>query len=73
MTNGTEHICEVVGRTRHKMIQVEIQEAARQGARLIEVRLDFLAKAPHFQRLLENKPCPLMATVRRAAEGGRWT
>jgi 3-dehydroquinate dehydratase/shikimate dehydrogenase len=64
--------CVVIGRTRHKMVQVEIQEAAKGGARLIEVRLDFLAKAPDFKRLLANKPCPLVATVRRPAEGGRW-
>ena len=63
----------VIGRTRHKMVQIEIQEAARQGARFIEVRLDFLAKAPDFKRLLDNKPVPLMATVRRPVDGGRWS
>src|SRR3954451_18884848 len=66
-------ICVVVGRTRHKMMQIEIQEAARQGARMIELRLDFLAKAPDYQRLLAGKPCPLVATVRRVTDGGRWT
>jgi 3-dehydroquinate dehydratase/shikimate dehydrogenase len=65
-------ICVVIGRTRHKMVQLEIQEAAKQGARLIELRLDFLAKAPDFKRLLANKPCQLVATVRRPADGGRW-
>ncbi len=63
----------VIGRTRHKMVQVEIQEAAKRGARMIELRLDFLAKAPDFKRLLGNKPCPLVATVRRPADGGRWS
>jgi 3-dehydroquinate dehydratase/shikimate dehydrogenase len=66
------HYCVVIGRTRHKMVQVEIQEAAKRGARLIELRLDFLAKAPEPKRLLANKPCPLVATVRRPADGGRW-
>jgi 3-dehydroquinate dehydratase/shikimate dehydrogenase len=66
-------ICVVIGRTRHKMVQIEIQEAARQGARLIELRLDFLKRPPDFKRLLENKPCPLVATVRRPEDGGRWT
>jgi 3-dehydroquinate dehydratase/shikimate dehydrogenase len=65
-------ICVVIGRTRHKMIQAEMQEAARHGAKLIELRLDYLAKAPDFKRLLENKPCPVVATVRRAIDGGRW-
>lgn len=67
-----EHVCVVIGRTRHKMVQIEIQEAAKKGARFIELRLDFLAKAPDYKRLLENKPCPMVATVRRPAEGGRW-
>lgn len=65
-------LCVVIGRTRHKMMQVEIQEAAKRGARLIELRLDFLAKAPDFKRLLADKPCPLVATVRRPVDGGRW-
>src|SRR5438477_11195047 len=70
--SANKHICFVVARTRHKMVQIEIQEAAKQGARLIELRLDFLAKAPDFKRLLANKPCELVATVRRPADGGRW-
>jgi 3-dehydroquinate dehydratase/shikimate dehydrogenase len=66
-------ICVVIGRTRHKMVQIEIQEAAKQGAGFIELRLDFLAKAPDFKRLLESKPCPLVATVRRPQDGGRYS
>jgi 3-dehydroquinate dehydratase/shikimate dehydrogenase len=72
MQPGSEHICVVIGRTRHKMVQIELQEAAKRGARLIELRLDFLAKAPDFKRLLANKPCQLVATVRRPDDGGRW-
>lgn len=66
-------ICVVIGRTRHKMMQTEIQEAAKQGAELIELRLDFLAKAPDFKRLLDNKPCAVVATLRRQQDGGRWS
>jgi 3-dehydroquinate dehydratase/shikimate dehydrogenase len=54
------------------MIQVEIQEAAKRGARMIELRLDFLAKAPDYKRLLQDKPCPVIATFRRPQDGGRW-
>src|SRR5262245_28128237 len=72
MPSAAERICVVIGRTRHKMVQIEIQEAAKRGARLIEVRLDFLAKAPDFKRLLAAKPCALLATVRRQQDGGRW-
>jgi 3-dehydroquinate dehydratase/shikimate dehydrogenase len=55
------------------MVQVEIREAAKQGARLIELRLDLLKRAPDFKRLLTDKPCPLIATVRRPEDGGRWS
>ena len=73
MVKGNSFICAAIGRTRHKMMQIEIQEAAKRGARLIELRLDFLAKAPDFKRLLADKPCPLIATVRRPSDGGRWS
>jgi 3-dehydroquinate dehydratase/shikimate dehydrogenase len=73
MPKDFEHICVVVGRTRHKMIQIEIQEAAKRGAQMIEVRLDFLSKAPDFKRLLANRPCEMVATARRPADGGRWS
>jgi 3-dehydroquinate dehydratase/shikimate dehydrogenase len=67
-----DRICVVIGRTRHQMMIAEIQEAAKQGARLIELRLDYLKKAPDFKRLLANKPCQLVATARRLPEGGKW-
>ena len=54
------------------MVQVELQEAAKRGAQMIELRLDSLAKAPDFKRLLANRPSAMVATVRRPADGGRW-
>src|SRR5207245_11307794 len=66
-------LCTVIGRNRHKMIQAEIQEAAKRGAQMIEIRFDYLTKAPDFKRLLALKPCPLIATVLRQEDGGRWT
>jgi len=65
-------ICVVIARTRHKMMLAEMQEAVRRGAQLLELRLDFLAKPPDFKRLLADRSCPLVATVRRPADGGRW-
>src|SRR5947207_15714382 len=72
MASGAERICVVIGRTRHKMAVVEMQEAAKRGARLLELRLDFIAKAPDLKRLVERKPCALIATIRRPSDGGRW-
>ncbi|MBX9678350.1 MAG: shikimate dehydrogenase [Gemmataceae bacterium] len=69
----TTRICAVIGRTRHKMMQMEIQEATKRGARMIELRLDFLSKPPDFKRLMAVKSCPLVATVRRVEDGGRWS
>jgi 3-dehydroquinate dehydratase/shikimate dehydrogenase len=54
------------------MVQIEIQEAAKHGAQMIELRLDFLAKALDFRRLLATRPCEMVATVRRPEDGGRW-
>ena len=68
-----ERICVVIARTRHKMMQAEIQEAAKRGGTFLELRLDYLSKAPDFKRLLANRPCPMVATVRRLEDGGRWT
>lgn len=72
MSLGVARICVVVGRTRHKMVAVEMQEAVRRGAQFMELRLDFLAKAVDFKRLLPFKGCPTVATVRRPSDGGRW-
>src|ERR1035438_7082749 len=70
---ATPVTCAVIARTRHRMMQAEIQEAAKQGAKLIELRLDFLAKPPDFKRLLDKRPCLMLATFRRQIDGGRWT
>jgi 3-dehydroquinate dehydratase/shikimate dehydrogenase len=67
-----ERVCVVIGRTRHRMVVAEIQEAAKRGAKMLEIRLDYIARAPDFKRIIENKPCPLVATIRRREEGGRW-
>jgi 3-dehydroquinate dehydratase/shikimate dehydrogenase len=67
-----DRVCVVIGRSRHKMIQAEVQEAAQRGAKFIEIRLDLLSRTPDLKRLLLNKPCPLVATIRRVSDGGRW-
>ncbi len=72
MQASIERVCVVIARTRHKMVMAEIQEAAKHGAKMIEIRLDFLTHGPDLKRLLENKPCPLVATLRRRDDGGRW-
>ncbi len=71
MLEAPDRVCAVVARTRHKMMQVELREAARK-AKFVEVRLDFLAKAVDFKRLQPHKECAWLGTIRRPADGGRW-
>ena len=72
MELGMDRVLVVVGRTRHKMVVAELQEAVKRGAKFIELRLDFLAKAVEFKRLLPCKLCPWVATLRRPTDGGRF-
>ncbi|MFN4258072.1 MAG: shikimate dehydrogenase [Gemmataceae bacterium] len=66
-------ICVVIGRGQQQVVEQEMREAARRGAGLIEVRLDYWTETPDLSRLLAQKPCPLVATVRRPQDGGLWT
>src|SRR5882724_8920887 len=72
MELGVDRVLVVIGRTRHKMVVVELQEAVKRGAKFIELRLDFLAKAVEFKRLAPHKQCPWVATLRRSIDGGRF-
>jgi 3-dehydroquinate dehydratase/shikimate dehydrogenase len=69
---SSDRVLVVIGRTRHKMVVAELQEAVKRGAKFIELRLDFLAKAVDFKRLAPLKQCPWVATLRRPADGGRY-
>ena len=66
-------ICVSVGRGRHQMMIAEYNLLADQGAELVELRLDFIRRAVNLKRILEGKPCPVVATVRRPKDGGKWT
>src|SRR5579864_6217170 len=72
MVSILDRVCVVIARTRHRMVAAEIQEAAKLGAKMMELRLDFIARAPDLRRLLDRKPCPMIATIRRLEDGGRW-
>ncbi|MBP3955756.1 shikimate dehydrogenase [Gemmata sp. G18] len=69
---SSDRVLVVIGRTRHKMVVAELQEAVKRGAKFIELRLDFLAKAVDFKRLAPLKQCPWVATLRRPSDGGRF-
>ena len=65
-------ICVSVGRGRHQMMIAEYNMLAEQGAELVELRLDFIRRPVNLKRILEGKPCPVIATVRRPIDGGKW-
>ena len=50
----------------------EHHKLAAEGAELVEYRLDYLGRQPDLQRLLADRPTPIVATCRRPADYGRW-
>jgi 3-dehydroquinate dehydratase/shikimate dehydrogenase len=65
-------ICVSIGRGRHKQVILEHRHLVEQGAELVELRLDYIRRNVNFKRLLTNRPCPVVATCRRARDGGKW-
>jgi 3-dehydroquinate dehydratase/shikimate dehydrogenase len=65
-------ICVSLGRTRHRMMLAEHQALAQRGAQLVELRLDWLGRTPEIGRLIKDRPTPVIMTIRRPADGGRW-
>jgi 3-dehydroquinate dehydratase/shikimate dehydrogenase len=67
-----DRICTIIARTRHKMVTLELEEAVKQGAKFLELRLDYIAKAVDYRRLAPAKKCAWLGTFRRAVDGGRY-
>ncbi len=65
-------ICVSIGRGRHRMMIAEHEHLAQQGAKLVELRLDYIRRPVNLRRLLDNRPCPVVATCRRPVDGGKW-
>lgn len=65
-------VCVTIARGTHKKTIKEYHEAAQNGCRLVELRLDFIRNKVSLTRLLENKPAPVVITCRRTADGGLW-
>ena len=65
-------ICVSIGRGRHRHVIAEHKYLADHGIRLVELRLDYIEGPVQVARLLRERRCPVIATCRRAADGGRW-
>lgn len=66
-------ICVSIGRSRHKHMLAEHKHLCEQGAKLVELRLDYINSRVNIQRLLKERPCPAIVTVRREQDGGKYT
>jgi 3-dehydroquinate dehydratase/shikimate dehydrogenase len=65
-------ICVSIGRGRHRATIAEHKHLAEQGAKLVELRLDCIQTRINLQRLLAERPCPFIVTIRRVRDGGHW-
>ena len=66
------NICVSIGRGRHKHMIAEHRHLVEQGANLVELRLDYIQRAVNLKRLIGDRPCPTIVTVRRTEDGGKW-
>jgi 3-dehydroquinate dehydratase/shikimate dehydrogenase len=65
-------ICVSIGRGRHRQMIAEHKHLAEQGSQLVELRVDWIVRPVNLKRLLTDRPCPVVFTCRREADGGKW-
>jgi len=67
-------ICVAIGRSRHKHMMAEHRHLAEEGAKMVELRLDYVAGRVSVGRLMANPPddCQVIITCRRKEDGGKW-
>jgi len=66
-------ICASIGRGRHRHMIAEHRHLAENGAKLVELRLDWINGEVNLKRLLADRPCPVLIACRRESDGGKWT
>jgi 3-dehydroquinate dehydratase/shikimate dehydrogenase len=65
-------ICVSIGRGRHRFVMATHKHLAEQGAELVELRLDYINGPVNLQRLLNDRPTPVVITCRRHRDGGKF-
>src|SRR5215510_1714717 len=65
-------ICVSIGRGRHRHMIAEHRHLVSQGANLVELRLDYIIGKINLKRLMAERPCPIIMTIRRDVDGGKW-
>jgi 3-dehydroquinate dehydratase/shikimate dehydrogenase len=66
-------ICVSIGRGRHALMIAEHKHLVEQGAKLVELRLDYVNGAVKIKRLLTDRPCPVVIACRRRSDGGMFS
>ncbi len=54
-------------------MMAEHKHLVEQGARLVELRLDYINGEVNIRRLLADRPCPVVIACRRDRDGGKWS
>lgn len=65
-------ICVSIGRGRHKHMIAEHKHLVEQGAKLVELRMDHINGEINLKRVLPERPGPVVLTIRRPADGGKF-
>jgi 3-dehydroquinate dehydratase/shikimate dehydrogenase len=65
-------IAAIIARQRHESLIDEMHHAVDRGAKLLEIRLDYVKSGPRLSQILSARRVPLIATVRRREDGGKW-
>ena len=68
-------ICIAIGRSRHKHMMAEHRHLAEQGAKMVELRLDYVSNRVNIRRFLLDRgdlDCQVIITCRRMEDGGKW-
>lgn len=66
-------ICVSIGRGRHRHVIAEHKHLVDQGAPLVELRLDYINGHVNLKRLLPDRPGPVIVTLRRPQDGGKYS
>jgi 3-dehydroquinate dehydratase/shikimate dehydrogenase len=65
-------ICVSVGRGRHRHVIAEHKHLVEKGAQLVELRLDYINGQVNLKRVLGDRPGPVIVTLRRPQDGGKY-
>lgn len=66
-------ICVSIGRGRHRHVAAEHKHLVEKGAQLVELRLDYINGPINLRRVLADRPGPVIVTIRRPQDGGKFT